>query len=465
MVVAATPFLLVILPHLFGLAVVSLSDWPIGTSVSILRVSGTLIALAGACVLCCHWWVTRNPGSAWVGAAVLALAITQLPSTFLEFDSVTATAIQTRSTLLDTLLALPFVVLLVFATGPRTFRRRITPFLLGTAVGAAFGTVRLVSTGLQLEDSVPGAPLWVGLATSAILGGFVVLIVRRIETLPSWARKETIIAAVAITAGRMIGLDGLGDNLWDIAASGMMLAGFLLFASTATELLRDGLGDNERKLERSIERAEAIERTHRDAQETLHELRGAIAGIGSASRILIGMHEGLSAAQQKRLATLMSLEMGRLERLLAGPRAAPKVLPLDPLISSLAASYRYLGVPVHSIPSGASAWADENDLNDVLHVLLNNAARHAPGSTTKVWVRQRFDRVELHVSDDGPGIPPAVRGHLFDRGVRDDDSQGEGLGLYIARKALARQGASLDLAEDRRHGTTFVVGLPLREPA
>ena len=138
---------------------------------------------------------------------------------------------------------------------------------------------------------------------------------------------------------------------------------------------------------------------------------------------------------------------------------------LDPLIASLVSAYRYVGMPIHSFASGASAWAVASDLTDVLHVLLNNAARHAPGSSTMVWVRPRNNRVHLHVSDDGPGIPAPIRDKVFDRGVRADGSPGQGLGLYIARRVLDQNGGHLQLRDDPRHGTTFVVDLPVKQPA
>jgi signal transduction histidine kinase len=106
-----------------------------------------------------------------------------------------------------------------------------------------------------------------------------------------------------------------------------------------------------------------------------------------------------------------------------------------------------------------------SDLTDVLHVLLSNAARHAPGATTMIWVRQRHDRVDVHVSDEGPGIPAGLRDRVFERGVRSDGSPGQGLGLHIARRVIEQHGGSLTLADDTRHGTTFIVSLPLKEPA
>ena len=101
-------------------------------------------------------------------------------------------------------------------------------------------------------------------------------------------------------------------------------------------------------------------------------------------------------------------------------------------------------------------------------MLLSNTARHAPGSTASLSAERRGDRTLLRVRDDGPGIPRALRDQIFDRGVRQDGSAGQGLGLYIARKIVVQNGGWLDLDDvdqERRTGASFVLQLPAREPA
>jgi len=457
-----------VLPHLLGIAVVSMGDWPVDTSGAMLRTTATVLALAAGGLLCIHGWVSSTRASAWLGAAVLSLAITQIPSALLELDRATAARIETPYTVLDTVLALPFVALLACGLIDRPITHRTTPILLGITAGVTFGAARIAYTGFDLEErlNLSQPSVLVGMLAAALLGAVVVVILMNLDDLPTWARNECIVAAIAVTYGRVARIDTWGDSpVWQIAASAFVLGGFVVLAGTSAELLRLALRDNERQIRILSERAETAEQTLRTDAETLHELRGAIAGIGSASRILTGMTTGLEATQQKRLADLMSLEMDRMERLLTGVRDGPEVLALDPLIGGLVSAYRYVGMPIHSFASGASAWAVASDLTDVLHVLLNNAARHAPGASTMVWVRPRQDRVHLHVSDDGPGIPDRLRARVFDRGVHADGSPGQGLGLYIARRVLHEHGGSLELADDRRHGTTFIVDLPLLQPA
>jgi len=86
---------------------------------------------------------------------------------------------------------------------------------------------------------------------------------------------------------------------------------------------------------------------------------------------------------------------------------------------------------------------DAGRAEQVLGVLLDNALRYAPGGgRVLATARRNVDRVEVDVSDDGPGIPADELERVFDRfhRARTDAARGSGgagLGLAIARE-LAR---------------------------
>ena len=49
----------------------------------------------------------------------------------------------------------------------------------------------------------------------------------------------------------------------------------------------------------------------------------------------------------------------------------------------------------------------------------------------------------LSVADRGPGVTPAQRSALFERGTRSAETGGAGLGLFVARRLMAEQGGAL----------------------
>ncbi len=95
----------------------------------------------------------------------------------------------------------------------------------------------------------------------------------------------------------------------------------------------------------------------------------------------------------------------------------------------------------------------------VLDNLIDNARRHG-GPGVEVRVAPADDVVAVSVTDDGPGLPPAVRARLFERFNREQGGpEGHGLGLAIAHALTAAQGGALRL-EDAPGRTRFVMELP-----
>jgi two-component system sensor histidine kinase PilS (NtrC family) len=91
---------------------------------------------------------------------------------------------------------------------------------------------------------------------------------------------------------------------------------------------------------------------------------------------------------------------------------------------------------------------DRVHLQQVLWNLLRNAWRHSRqrDASVRVAVRRQANRVELHVIDDGEGVPTHLRQQLFEP-FFTTYSGGTGLGLYIAREMCAANGAILEYVE------------------
>jgi two-component system sensor histidine kinase MprB len=69
----------------------------------------------------------------------------------------------------------------------------------------------------------------------------------------------------------------------------------------------------------------------------------------------------------------------------------------------------------------------------------------------------------LTVDDEGPGIAPADRDHVFERFYRSDESRsmpGSGLGLSIVRQVVERHAGSVRVDETDGSGTRMVLQLP-----
>ncbi len=186
-----------------------------------------------------------------------------------------------------------------------------------------------------------------------------------------------------------------------------------------------------------------------------HEVRNPLSAIGHATALLA---EDLSAPTHARLLKIVSDNVGRVNRMVEDIlQLSRKVQPngdplyLGQLLTELKAEFQ----ETHALADGivslgntgtAPVRFDALHLREVLVNLLTNAIRYASGmegSIRMYVVTDAAGRMELHVQDDGPGITPEIRAHLFEP-FYTTSSKGTGLGLYLARELCLNNDAMLD---------------------
>jgi two-component system, OmpR family, sensor histidine kinase MprB len=92
--------------------------------------------------------------------------------------------------------------------------------------------------------------------------------------------------------------------------------------------------------------------------------------------------------------------------------------------------------------------------------LLDNAVKWSPPGGT---IRIRLNHGTLTVDDEGPGIAPRDRDHVFERFYRSEESRsmpGSGLGLSIVRQVIERHDGSVRVDESNDGGTRMVLQVP-----
>ena len=117
----------------------------------------------------------------------------------------------------------------------------------------------------------------------------------------------------------------------------------------------------------------------------------------------------------------------------------------------------------------AVVFAEENKIRQVVANLIGNAMRftHA-GSPLEigVGVDSVRRRAVISVIDHGEGIPPQIRGRIFERFYRADSSRqratgGSGLGLAIVAAIVESHHGEVEVLETPGGGATFRISLPL----
>ncbi|MCI8597772.1 MAG: HAMP domain-containing histidine kinase [Lachnospiraceae bacterium] len=103
---------------------------------------------------------------------------------------------------------------------------------------------------------------------------------------------------------------------------------------------------------------------------------------------------------------------------------------------------------------------------EALFNLLDNAVKYTPaGGAIRVSVEQWEMYVKLDVSDTGKGILESNQAAIFRRFYREEEVHGEqgiGIGLYLTREIVTKQGGYIKVLSEVGRGSTFSVFLPWR---
>ncbi len=109
--------------------------------------------------------------------------------------------------------------------------------------------------------------------------------------------------------------------------------------------------------------------------------------------------------------------------------------------------------------------ADPDRLERILTNLISNALKYSPPDTEVLVAAAKSDaEVAISVTDQGPGIAPKDRRHIFERFyriARTRQAEGLGLGLYITRVLVEAHGGRIWVESEAGKGSTFSFTLPV----
>jgi signal transduction histidine kinase len=105
---------------------------------------------------------------------------------------------------------------------------------------------------------------------------------------------------------------------------------------------------------------------------------------------------------------------------------------------------------------------DPQKMERALLNLALNACEAVPNRNGKISfdIVSTQDAFEIRVSDNGPGIPVAIRNNLFDPFISAGKPNGTGLGLAIVSKIIVDHGGTVSVESTSEKGTAFLVKLP-----
>lgn len=346
--------------------------------------------------------------------------------------------------------------------------------------------------------------LWTGAALAALFSVLGLLLARRL------ARP---MAALAASAGRVGRGEAVAVELGDGGRHGY--AEVTQLAGALNALVSNLLGKTEELIElnRSLEqrvaqRTDDLERelaqvrTEQQRVQAMknefittvsHELRTPMTSIRASLSLLASGVAGELPDDTKQLIDIAYASCERLVRLVndvldiekmeSGKMAfdfqPQALLPLaqnaiDGMQGS--AAHAHVTLALEEGPGAAAAWAqaDHDRLVQVVVNLLSNAVKFSPpGGRVTVTVERLADGGDwavIRVADQGPGIPDAFRGRIFQKFAQADSTNtrqkgGTGLGLSICKSIVERHGGAIAFTTEAGRGTEFTVRLKAADPA
>ena len=224
---------------------------------------------------------------------------------------------------------------------------------------------------------------------------------------------------------------------------------------------------------------------NRFLREVSHELKTPLTALREGAELLSEEVGGKLSSEQREIAEILrhkSIELHKLidDLLSYGASQFHKtVLDLAPVQAKKVANrviedqkltLRAKRLTVDLDVADVTLPADFDKLRIILDNLLSNAIKFSPfGGVIHVAARAAGEWAEFEVADEGPGIAPEDRGHVFDpfyQGRRTAEGLigGTGIGLSVVREYAAAHGGDAEVVDDpSRRGARLRVRLPLAQ--
>jgi two-component system, OmpR family, sensor histidine kinase SenX3 len=231
--------------------------------------------------------------------------------------------------------------------------------------------------------------------------------------------------------------------------------------------------------------ARRIEETRRDFVANIsHELKTPIGAISLLAEAVEDAADDSEAV--RKFASRMGIESARLTDLVGqiielsrlqsdDPLADPEIVEVDEVLTD-AVERRRMDAERHRITltvagvAGTRVLGNARQLRVAVGNLVENAIVYSDTGArvvvaAHVQARSDDDYVEITVSDNGIGIPPAELDRIFERFYRVDYARsrangGTGLGLAIVKHIAAIHGGDVSVWSQVGQGSTFTIKIP-----
>ena len=233
---------------------------------------------------------------------------------------------------------------------------------------------------------------------------------------------------------------------------------------------------------RNVTDERLLEQFREDLTHTMvHDLRNPLTGISSSLKLLRSHTGDLLPPRYEQILEIAISSSGRMLELVNAildiSRLESGRMPLEPttfqvpelvesvsMMQSTWIEERNLDYEVRVDDDLPPVWGDKGLIERVIQNLVGNAVKFTPpGGRVEIEAYDEPDipdKLRISVRDTGPGIPPEIREHLFQKFVTGQQERtGSGLGLAFCRMVMEAHGERIWVSRTSESGTTFTFTL------
>jgi len=216
-----------------------------------------------------------------------------------------------------------------------------------------------------------------------------------------------------------------------------------------------------------------------------HQLRAPLSNLKWAIEFLISGRADSIVAKQLEYFKIIRENSDRMEELVSDLLTISKLemtnvpqrkqeVDLGELVRDLASKFKPFAessnveIKIETEPGLPKVFIDISQIHQVITNLLDNAIRYIKEKgEVDIRISKQKNCLYFEIKDNGVGIPEGDTKYIFQKFFRSENAlryqtQGSGLGLYIAKAVIEKMGGKIGFKSQEGKGSTFYFTLPIK---